>query len=153
MVLRRGSQKAPQDNPKQYFYIQKMIWTPKTTQEFIKIYLAHCSICLLSLCGAFSVLALCTRHGPLCVLPPGPGWGPVRVEARSGLGPIWAHMGPYGSSWTGLGRSGHVRFLIFGGILFVCFGFKIGFSTKFLDDSVWFLPEKLNKYFFVHQKP
>ena len=26
---------------------------------------------------------------------PGPGWGPVRVGARSGLGPIWAHMGPY----------------------------------------------------------
>ena len=28
---------------------------------------------------------------------PGPGWGPVRVGARSGLGPIWAHralMGP-----------------------------------------------------------
>ena len=27
----------------------------------------------------------------------GPGWGPVRVGARSGLGPIWAHrahMGP-----------------------------------------------------------
>ena len=53
-----------------------------------------------------------------------PGWGPVRVEARSGLGPIWAHMDPhgpiydmgpygpiygpilaYGSSWTGLGDS------------------------------------------------
>ena len=31
--------------------------------------------------------------------PCGPGWGPVRVGARSGLGPIWAHralMGPYG---------------------------------------------------------
>ena len=25
----------------------------------------------------------------------GPGWGPVRVGAWSGLGPIWAHMGPY----------------------------------------------------------
>ena len=53
---------------------------------------------------------------------PGPGWGPVRVGALSGLGPIWAlmgpymgpyeplwahiwaHMGPYGSSWTGLGK-------------------------------------------------
>ena len=46
-----------------------------------------------------------------------PGWGPVRVGAQSGLGPgpgwgpygplwahIWAHMGPYGSSWTGLGE-------------------------------------------------
>ena len=28
-------------------------------------------------------------------LGPSPGWGPVRVGA---------HMGPYGSSWTGLGR-------------------------------------------------
>ena len=30
-------------------------------------------------------------------LAPGPGWGPVRVGARSGLEPIWAHralMGP-----------------------------------------------------------
>ena len=25
-----------------------------------------------------------------------PGWGPVRVGARSGLGPIWALMGPPG---------------------------------------------------------
>ena len=49
----------------------------------------------------------------------GPGWGPVRFGAQSGLGPgpgwvpygplygpLWAHtlahMGPYGSSWTGL---------------------------------------------------
>ena len=58
---------------------------------------------------------------PLQSTGPGPGWGPVRVGARSGLGPIWAlmnpygpiwalmgpywplwaHMGPYGSSWTG----------------------------------------------------
>ena len=27
---------------------------------------------------------------------PGPGWGPVRVGARSELGPIWALMGPPG---------------------------------------------------------
>ena len=26
----------------------------------------------------------------------GPGWGPVRVGALSGLGPIWALMGPPG---------------------------------------------------------
>ena len=66
---------------------------------------------------------------PFVSPPTGPGWGPVRVGARSGLGPIWAHMGPYGPiygpmwahmgpygpmwahmgpygpSWTGLGDS------------------------------------------------
>ena len=30
---------------------------------------------------------------------PGPGWGPVRVGARSGLGPLWAHKGPYGPNF------------------------------------------------------
>ena len=64
---------------------------------------------------------------------PSPGWGPVRVGARSGLGPIWALMGPYmgpygpiwahvgpygpiwalmgpyGPSWTGLGGLGRFR--------------------------------------------
>ena len=50
----------------------------------------------------------------------------VRVGTRSGLGPIWAHMGPYGSSWTGLGRSGHVRFPTFGQISHVS-GPKLSF--------------------------
>ena len=36
-----------------------------------------------------------TMGGQIRVGGPGPGWGPVRVGARSGLGPIWAHMGPY----------------------------------------------------------
>ena len=31
---------------------------------------------------------------------PGPGWGPVRVGARSGLEPIRALMGPYGPLWA-----------------------------------------------------
>ena len=39
---------------------------------------------------------------------PGPGWGPVRVGALSGLGPcpgwgparVGAHMGPYGPLWA-----------------------------------------------------
>ena len=33
---------------------------------------------------------------------PGPGWDPVRVGARSGLGPIWARarMGPYGPDFA-----------------------------------------------------
>ena len=33
----------------------------------------------------------------------GPGWGPVRVGARSELGPLWAHMGPYGPLWAPYG--------------------------------------------------
>ena len=41
-------------------------------------------------------------------------------------GPLWAHMGPYGSSWAGLGRSRHVRFPTFGRILHVL-GSKFGF--------------------------
>ena len=39
-------------------------------------------------------------------LGPGPGWGPVRVGARSGLGPIWALMGPYGPIWALMGPYG-----------------------------------------------
>ena len=42
----------------------------------------------------------------------GPGWGPVRVGARSGLGPIWALMGPYmgsyGPIWALLGPYGPI---------------------------------------------
>ena len=34
---------------------------------------------------------------------PGPGWGPVRVGARSGLEPIWAHISPYGPIWALMG--------------------------------------------------
>ena len=36
---------------------------------------------------------------------------------------------------------------------FVCFGFKIGFLTKFLDDSAWFLLEKLKKHVFSTKNP
>ena len=54
---------------------------------------------------------------------PGPLWTPVDVAnvflfgttswvgAQSGLGPIWALMGPYGPSWTGLGGLGRFRIL------------------------------------------
>ena len=31
---------------------------------------------------------------------PGPGWGPIRVGARSGLQPIWALMGTYGPDFA-----------------------------------------------------
>ena len=43
-----------------------------------------------------------------CGLGPGPGWGPVRVGARSGLEPIWAHMGPYGPIWALMGPYGPI---------------------------------------------
>ena len=64
----------------------------------------------------------------------------------SGLGPVrvGAHMGPYESSWTGLGRSGHVRFPTFGRISHVS-GPQI-ILTKFINDSAWFLLEKLKKH-------
>ena len=51
------------------------------------------------------------------------------------------------SSWTGLGRSGHVRFPTFGRILHVL-GSKLGFLTKFLNNSAWLLLEKLKKHVF-----
>ena len=68
------------------------------------------------------------------------GWGPVRVGARSGLGPIeplWAHMGPYGSSWTGLGRFRRFRKLYVNfpsdfWTNFARFGSKTEFLMKFL---------------------
>ena len=53
----------------------------------------------------------------------GSGWGPVRVGARSGLGPIWAHVGPYrplwahmGPIWVLLDSSGHDQIKTFGQI-------------------------------------
>ena len=45
-------------------------------------------------------------------------------------------------SKTGLGRSGHVRFPIFGPISHVSDP-KLSFSTEFLDDSGWSCVEKL----------
>ena len=80
------------------------------------------------------------RIVPLWVLPICSGLGPVRVGA---------HMGPYGSSWTGLGRSGHVRFPIFDRFLHVS---KLNILTKFLDDSAWFLQEKFKKHVVLIKK-
>ena len=80
-----------------------------------------------------------------------PGWGPVRVGARSGLGPIWALMGPYGFSWTGLGRSGHVRFPTFNRILHVL-GSEFAFEEIFRSFGIIFAPgNSWARY--NHQKP
>ena len=75
-------------------------------------------------------LAPCLKLQSELYIATGPGWGPyVPLWDHMGPGPywpIWAQMGPYGSSWTGLGRSGHVRFPTFGRILHVL-GSKLGF--------------------------
>ena len=57
------------------------------------------------------------------------------------MGPLWADMGPYGSSWTGPDMTNHDFWTNF-----ARFGSKTKFLTKFLDDSAWFLLEKLKKH-------
>ena len=56
------------------------------------------------------------------------------------------------SSWTGLGRSGHVQITTFGPISHLSDS-KLKFLTKFLDDSVWFLLENLKKHVFSTKNP
>merc|ERR1711924_195287 len=74
-----------------------------------------------------------------CGLGPGPGWGP---------------SGPDGPLWVLLDRSWQVRTCPISDFWsdFACFGFKIGFLTKFLDDSAWFLLEKLKKHIILSKK-
>ena len=61
---------------------------------------------------------------------------------------IWAHMGSYGSSWTGLGSSVNFpsTFRRDFWTNFACFGSKNGIFMKFLYDSASFLLEKLKKH-------
>ena len=78
----------------------------------------------------------------------GPGWGPVRVGARSGLGSMWALMGPYGPMRALMDRSWQVRtcpILDFWSN-FAHFGSQNGFLTKFINDSASFLLEKLKNH-------
>ena len=49
------------------------------------------------------------------------------------------------SSWTGLGRSGHVQITTFWSNL-ARFGLKIRCLMKFINDSAWFLLEKLKNH-------
>ena len=67
----------------------------------------------------------------------------AQVGAQSGLGP-GPGWGPYGPLWVLLDRSWQVRTCPISDFWsnFACFGFKIGFLTKFLDDSAWFSLEK-----------
>ena len=63
-------------------------------------------------------------------------------------GPMWAHMGPYGSSWTGLGKSVNFpstfRKTIWTNLARL--GSKTNFLMKFLNDSASFLLEKLKNH-------
>ena len=76
-------------------------------------------------------------------LGPSPGWGPLRVGAH--MGP---YMGPCGPIWALMGHPGQVlekvsTFRKTISINFACFGSKIDFLIKFLDDSAWLCMEKL----------
>ena len=92
-------------------------------------------------------------------LGPGPGWGPYGSIYMGPYGPIygpmWAHMGPYGSSWTGLGKSVNFpstfRKTIW--INFARFGSKNCILMKFLDDSASFLLENLKNQVILTQNP
>jgi len=57
-------------------------------------------------------------------------------------------MGPYGPLWALLDRPWQVRTCPISDFWpkFACFGFKTGLLTKFLDDSQWFLLEKLKHH-------
>ena len=79
----------------------------------------------------------------------------VWVGARSGLGSIWALMGPYGPMWALMGPPGQVlekastfrlTFRRDFWTNFARFGSKTKFFMKFLDDSASFLLEKLKKH-------
>ena len=76
-------------------------------------------------------------------------WKGVKSEKIKVFPLVWSK---YLSSWTGLGRSGHVQITTWQVRTwpnrdflskFACFGFKIRFFTKFHNDSASFLPEKL----------
>ena len=68
---------------------------------------------------------------------------------------IWAHMGPYGSSWTGLGKSVNFpsTFRKHFWTNFARFGSKNGILMKFLNDSASFLLEKLKNHVILTQSP
>ena len=71
-------------------------------------------------------------------------WGP-----QGSTGPrVGAHMGPYGSSWTGLGKSVNFPSTFRKTIWtnFARFGSRNGILMKFLDDSASFLLEKLKNH-------
>ena len=63
-------------------------------------------------------------------------------------GPIWAHVGPYGPSWTGLGEGVNFpstfRKTIWTNL--ARFGSKTDFLMKCLDDSASYLLEKLKNH-------
>ena len=101
--------------------------------------------------GKFDFIGASSNR-PRAGLGPIPGWGPVRVGA---------HMGPYGPYgpiralmdwplWVLLDRSWQVRTCPISDfwLSFARFGSKTCFLIKFLNDSAWFLLEKLKKHIF-----
>ena len=75
-------------------------------------------------------------------LGPSPGWGPVRVGA---------HMGPYGSSWTGLGRLRKLSVRLLD--QFRTFRVQKLYFYEIINDSASFLPEKLNNHVILTKNP
>ena len=61
---------------------------------------------------------------------------------------MWAHMGPYGSSWTGLGEGVNFPSTFRKTIWtnFARFGSRNNMLMKFLNDSASFLLEKLKNH-------
>ena len=86
-------------------------------------------------------------------------WKGVKSEKIKVFPLVWSK---YLSSWTGLGRSGHVQITTWQVRTwpnhdfcsnFACFGFKIRFLTKFYNESASFLPEKLKNHILLTQIP
>ena len=81
--------------------------------------------------------------------------GSITDRARSGLGPIWAHISPPGQVLDF--RKLSVRFLsTFRKTIwtnFARFGSKTDLLMKFLDDSASFLLEKLKNHVILTQSP
>ena len=79
--------------------------------------------------------------------PYGPLMGPY--------GPIWALMGPYGPSWALMGPPWQVRTFPISDFWsnFARFGYKNDFSTKFINDSASFLPQKLKNHVILSNNP
>ena len=96
--------------------------------------------------GKVLLLPLLYCYAPLWALM-GPYIGPY--------GPMWALMGPYGPLWVLLDKSSQVRTCPISDSWsnFACFGSKNKFLTKFLDDSAWFLLEKLKKHVILTKNP
>ena len=126
MVVRRGIKKTLFFHQEQLSLIKKQTWTRKVkTKKTEKTSLNK------DLYGTLRGPRTSTAGGPRPrTKGPGPGWG------------------PYGPLWVLLDRSWQVRTCPISDFWsnFACFGFRMRFLTKCLNDSAWFLLEKLKKH-------